>query len=345
MAVTDLLDLLRGREELADLDAAERRLALRTVVNERGDALDRPTAVAELADWIDGFGPLTRLMSDPAVTDILLNGPHEVWVERDGTLQQHPPVFESAGELLDLIERLMAEGGARVDGRVPIGDAQLRDGSRFHVVLPPVAPHGPLVSIRRFPAHGFTLDDLARTRFMTDDVADVLQRCVLDRRSIVIGGATGTGKTTLANALLGCIPETERIVVIEETRELSPACRHWVSLTTRMTNVEGKGALEQTDLLRAALRMRPDRIVVGEVRGGEAAVAIQAMSTGHDGSILTVHSRSALEVTDRLVELALMNPTAPREPSLYRQVKRAVDVVVQLGRSGGRRMLVEVVRV
>lgn len=345
MAVSDLLALLRGREHLAELDVAERRLALRAVVNEIGPGVDQPSAVAELADWIDGFGPLTGFMSDPAVTDILLNGPAELWVERDGALEQHPPVFESAAELLDLIERLMAESGARVDSTVPIGDAQLRDGSRFHVVLPPVAPGGPLVSIRRFPPHAFTLDDLACNGFMTGDEADVLQRCVLDRRSIAIGGATGTGKTTLANALLGCIPDTERIVVIEETRELRPACRHWVSLSTRATNVEGRGAVEQTDLLRAALRMRPDRIVVGEVRGPEAAVALQAMSTGHEGSILTVHARSAPEVTDRLVELALMDRTAPCDSTVHRRVKRAVDVVVQVGRCGGRRLLVEIVRV
>lgn len=343
MTPRPLLDLVRGREDLADLDVAERRLALRSLVA-GADGADPGAEVAALADWIDGFGPLSELMADPEVSDILLNGTDEVWVERAGELRRHPRLFEGADDLSGLLERLLAETGARVDHTVPIGDARLRDGSRIHVVLPPVAADGPIVSIRRFPSQAFTLDDLVGRGFMTEDQADVLQRCVLDRRSIAIGGATGTGKTTLANALLGCVPETERVVVIEETRELRPVCAHWVSLVTRGPNVEGRGALDQSDLLRAALRMRPDRIVVGEVRGAEAAIALQAMSSGHEGSVVTVHARSARDVLDRIVDLALMEPTAPSESALRRRVDRALDVVVQVARCGPSRRLVEVLR-
>lgn len=340
-----LLDLLQGREELADLDAAERRLALRSLIQDAPSAESDPVRISDLADWIDGFGPLSSLMRDDEVTDILLNGPHEVWVERAGVLESHPAIFDSAADLAALLDRLLGQAGSRVDTSVPIGDGRLDDGSRIHVVLPPIAPEGPLVSIRRFPSHAFTLDDLIERGFLTIDEADVLQGCVIDHRSIAIGGATGTGKTTLANALLGCIPENERVVVIEETRELAPACAHWVSMATRAANVEGVGALDQSDLLRAALRMRPDRIVVGEVRGAEAAVALQAMSTGHEGSLLTLHTRSAADVVDRLVDLALMAPSSPSEVTLRRQATRALDVVVQVGRCGSQRKVTEIARV
>lgn len=342
MTPKQFLELLHGKEHLADLDAAERRLALRAVVDEA--RCNQPPSVTELADWIDGFGPLTPLMHDPEVSDILLNGSDEVWVERRGSLERHPALFETPNLLRDLLERLLAQAGVRVDSSVPIGDGRLRDGSRIHVVLPPVAPDGPLVSIRRFPTNPFSLDDLVEKGFLTDDEADVLQRCVIDRRSIAIGGATGSGKTTLVNALLGCISADERVVVIEETRELAPSCPHWVSLVTRPPNVEGLGALDQTDLLRAALRTRPDRIVVGEVRGAEAAVALQAMSTGHEGSLLTVHARSAPDIPDRLVDLALMAPWGPREEALRRQVARAVDVVVQVARCDDGRRVTEIAR-
>ena len=337
-----LLELLNGREDLADLDVAERRLALRSIVGVMDG--DRKPTVGELADWIDGFGPLTPLMSDPDVSDILLNGCDEVWIERAGTLQRHARLFADRDALMDLLERLLADAGVRVDTSVPIADGRLRDGSRIHVVLPPVAADGPLVSIRRFPSQAFTLDDLVARAFLTADEADVLQRCVLDRRTIAIGGATGTGKTTLANALLGCIGQDERVIVIEETRELHPTCPHWVSLATRAPNVEGRGALDQSDLLRAALRMRPDRIVVGEARGAEAAVALQAMSTGHEGSVLTVHARSAGDICERLVDLALMAPISPGEEALRRQVARALDVVVQVERCGSRRKVAEIRR-
>ncbi len=337
----DLLDLVRGREELAELDPAERRLALRTVASEALGPTAVPTAVGELSDWIDGYGPLTRSMQDPDVTDILVNGPDDVWVERSGHLQRERVRFDGPQELGDLIERLLGTVGARADGMRPIADARLPDGSRMHVVLPPVASVQ-MVSIRKFPDRAYTLDDLVERRFLSQPEATRLCDAVVERKTIAIGGGTGTGKTTLANALLGCVGAHERVVVIEETPELRPVCAHWVSLLTRPPNIEGRGEIDQSALLRAALRMRPDRIVVGEVRGPEALVAVQAMSTGHEGSLVTVHARSATDVRERLVELALSAERAPTEESLRARVARSLDVVVQVGRRAGRRRVVEV---
>jgi pilus assembly protein CpaF len=272
-----------------------------------------------------------------------VNGPDEVWVERAGRLAREPATFEDHGQLMDLIERLLGAVGARADASHPIADARLRDGSRIHVVLPPLSGAHPLMSIRRFPQTPLSLEALEERGFMTTDQRKRLTDAVAQRRTVAIGGGTGTGKTTLLNALLGCVDDNERVVVIEETPELAPVCLHWVSLVARPPNIEDRGAVDQSELLRAALRMRPDRIVLGEVRGGEALIALQAMATGHEGSMVTVHSRSAADVPDRLVDLASMAPCAPSEEGLRRRVHVSVDVVVQLERVGGTRCVVDVV--
>ena len=339
----DLLALISEHDELADLDPAERRLALRCLVHATGEGSGDSALAARLSDWIDGYGPLTSVMADPHVTDVLVNGPDEVWVERAGRLERVPVAFEDSAQLMDLIERLLGAAGARGDAAHPIADARLEDGSRLHVVLPPLSGAYPVISIRRFPAVAWTIEALEERGFMREDHARVLVEAVAARRTIVVGGGTGTGKTTLINALLGCVGSNERVVVIEETPELAPVCPHWVSLTTRPSNVEGAGAVDQSDLLRAALRMRPDRIVVGEVRGPEALIALQAMATGHEGSMVTVHSRSAADVPDRLVDLAALAPRAPSDEALHRRVSAALDVVVQVGRVDGHRRVVEVI--
>lgn len=336
----DLLRLVAGHEDLADLDAAERRLALR--------ALLRPTSqpagvVARLSDWIDGFGPLSSLMAEPDVSDVLVNGPDEVWVERAGCLEREAVSFDDSAQLMDLIERLLGAAGARADNAHPIADARLRDGSRLHVVLPPLSGADPVLSIRRFPATAFGLPQLEATGFMTREQRQLLSDAVAARSTIIVGGGTGSGKTTLVNALLGCVASDERVVVIEETPELKPVCPHWVSLTARSPNIEGKGGIDQSELLRAALRMRPDRIVVGEVRGAEALIALQAMATGHEGSMVTLHSRSAAEVTERLIDLAAMSERAPQERALRRRVDASIDLIVQLGRINGRRRVEEII--
>lgn len=336
------LDLVHARPELADLDPADRRSAIRSLLSE-SNVPDASAAASALSDFIDAFGPLTSFMDDERVTDVLVNGPDEVWIERDGLLTSTPVVFADAAELTALLRLLMGKAGRSVDLARPIADARLSNGSRMHVVLPPVAPRGPIVSIRRFPERVLTLDDLAGAGMVDSSGIKRLTELVRGRMNIVIAGQTGAGKTTLLNALLRCIPSVERIVTIEETPELRRDEAHVVSLLARAANVEGAGEVTLEDLLRAALRMRPDRIIVGEVRGAEALVALSALSTGHEGSMVTVHARSAGDVPRRLVGLALHSRGAPSERSLYEQVRGAFDAVVFLERTAqGRRVVASI---
>jgi pilus assembly protein CpaF len=337
------LDLVLARPELAELDPAGRRRAIGALIEQAGVA-DGPAVAAELSDYVDAFGPLTSLMDDERVTDVLVNGAGEVWVERAGALDLTPIAFLDGAELEGLIRVLMGKAGRSVDVARPIADARLADGSRMHVVLPPVAPDGPLVSIRRFPRRVLTLEDLVAAGMTTSSGGDALAQIVEERSNVVIAGATGAGKTTLLNALLGAVPRDERVVTIEETPELRLQGRHAVSLLARAANVEGAGTVDLTDLLRAALRMRPDRIVVGEVRGAEALVALSALATGHDGSMITVHARSATDVVRRLVSLALQARDAPSERALHEEVRSAFDVVVFLHRAHGRRVVASIER-
>ncbi|MGH2827410.1 MAG: CpaF family protein [Actinomycetota bacterium] len=333
-------DLVLERDELAELDPAERRLALRDLLVTEVPPDELAGSVALLADAIDGYGPLTPLMNDGEVTDVLVNGTDPVWVERAGALECTEVSFETLDELGGLIERLLGNAGARADASRPLADARLPEGSRLHVVLPPVSPDGPHVSIRKFPEVRFDLDDLIGMGMLETMQASLLARLVKDRRSIAVSGATGTGKTTLLNALLGVVPPTERVILVEEIPELRPACRQAVSLVARPPNVEGAGRIDLGMLVRAALRMRPDRIVVGEIRGNEALAALAAMSTGHEGSMVTVHARTPDDALERFVTLALQAGSGASESALQRQVTRAVEVVVQLGRDDqGRRVV------
>lgn len=331
------LDIVLQHEELADLDPARRRLALRELVPEmraRGCRVD----VSQLAEDIDGYGPLSALMRDPEVTDILVNQPGDVWVERSGRLDRAAVAFDDEGELRAFIERCLGRAGRRADISEPIADAALPDGSRMHVVLPPIARDGPLVSIRRIPRIRYALSELVDRSMLTAREARFLTEAVHSRSTIAVSGGTGSGKTTLVNALLSLVQAGERVVVIEETPELAPACAHAVCLTTRNKNVAGVGAVDAADLVRAALRMRPDRIVIGEVRGAEALAALSAMSTGHEGSMVTLHARSADDAVRRMVALALQAGGGASESSLEAQFAAAFDVLVHLERAGGRRV-------
>jgi pilus assembly protein CpaF len=329
-----LFERVLANDWLADLDPPRRRLALRELLTpeERASA-GAAAALGEVAEHVDGYGPLAEVMARPGVTDVLVNGPHDVWVEQDGALARTPVRWRDAEALRDFVDRLLAAGGATADASTPVADARLPDGSRVHVVLPPIAPRGPLVSIRRFPRVRFTLDDLAARDLVDPGGADRLRGLVGSRTSIVVSGATGSGKTTLLNALLDLVGHDERVVTIEETPELGPFSAHIVSLAARPANVEGAGEVDLHALVRASLRMRPDRIVVGEVRGGEAAAALGAMATGHEGSMLTVHARSAAEAPHRLASLAGAEPGA---------VDRAVGAFVHLARRDGRRRVEEI---
>jgi pilus assembly protein CpaF len=281
-------------------------------------------------------------MEDARVTDVLVNGPGEVWVERDGFLELTDVQFPDAAELEGLARHLLGRSGRSVDMTRPIADAQLSDGSRIHLVLPPVAPGGPLMSIRRFSRRVMGLDDLSAAGSFDASLYAELASMVEERKNLVIAGATGAGKTTLLNALLMQVAAGERVVAIEETPELRLAGPNAVSLLARARNVEGTGEIGLTELLRAALRMRPDRIVIGEVRGAESLVALSAFSTGHEGSMVTVHARSPSDVATRLVWLALQSPDAPSEKALLQQVRRAFDEVIFVSRAAGRRSVTAV---
>jgi pilus assembly protein CpaF len=333
--VKGLVRSLLGHEELADLDAPARRLALRQVAGLN----DAPS----VADHIDGLGPLTDLMNDPDVTDILVNGPHEVWIERAGKLQATSVGFEDRAHLEDLLHHVFARAGGRIDAARPVADVRLPDGSRLHAVLSPIAMAGPVVSIRRVSQRVLTLAELVRLGTLTETEAGRLRAAVTGRRTILISGATGAGKTTLANALLMEVPASERIVSIEETPELRPDHPHHVSLLTRPDSNEGIGGIDIQELLRAALRMRPDRIVVGEVRGAEALVAMRAFATGHRGSLLTLHARDAVHALTRLCHMALEAPEAPSEGAIAADIEDAIAVVVHLDHGASGRRVAEIV--
>ena len=338
-----LFERVLDNDWLADLDPARRRLAVRDLLTpeERAGA-DAVGAVTEVSDHIDGYGPLTEVMTRPGVTDVLVNGPREVWVEQDGVLRDAGVAWEDEDALRSFVDRMLARGGAGVDPAHPVADARLPDGSRVHVVLPPVAPGGPLVSIRRFPTVRFTLGHLVAGGMLSRGDADQLAGHVSARRSLAISGATGSGKTTLLNALVALVGPEERVVTIEETPELGPFATHVVSLVARPPNLEGAGAIDLDALVRASLRMRPDRIVVGEVRGREAAAALAAMATGHEGSMVTLHARSADEAPARLAALASAATPNLDPATVEARVRRAVDVFVHVGKRGGVRRVEEI---
>ncbi|MDQ3646813.1 MAG: Flp pilus assembly complex ATPase component TadA [Actinomycetota bacterium] len=335
----DLLEKVFERDGLAELDPAARRLALRELVAQVAEPHDAPGLLAALVDEVDGSGILSALLADPGVTDVLVNGPDEIWVERSGILQRTDLRFPDRDSLLALVTRLTSLAGARADTSQPICDARLPDGSRLHVVMPPIAPDGPLVSVRTFPPLALGLEELTELGMMSAAEAGIFERWVVDRESIVISGTTGAGKTTLLNALLGVVPAGERMVLVEETPELRPRA-HAVSLIARRANVEGIGEVDLAALVRAALRMRPDRIIVGEVRGAESLVALGALASGHEGSLISVHARSADDCLDRLVTLALDAGSRASEHSLRDRVARSFRHAIHLvrGPKGHRRV-------
>ena len=342
MSALDVRRLAFAHPELADLDPGARRLALRSLVARLEPPDEASVLVGRLSDDIDGFGRLTELMRDDEVNDILVNGANEIWSERWDVLEREDISFADEDELYRLIDRLLAAAGQRADASKPLADARLADGSRLHVALPPVAPAGPLVSIRRFPRARMQVKDLIEKRMLSNDQADFLTSSVRDRRSVLISGATGTGKTTFLNALLAHVPRGERVVLIEETPELEPDCAHHVSLLARGANEEGIGGVDLSSLLRAALRMRPDRIVVGEVRGPEASVALAAMSTGHPGSLLTIHASSARGALLRLETLAQQDRSVGGA-SPAASIADTIEICVHLERQDGHRRVAEIV--
>ena len=279
-----------------------------------------------------GLGPLEPLLSDPAVDEVMVNGPQAVYVERRGRLERSGVRFESEAELLHAIERILAPLGRRVDEASPLCDARLADGSRVNVVIPPLSLSGPCLTVRRFRRDGFSLRELVAGGTLPADVAELLALCVAARASVLVSGGTGSGKTTTLNALSGAIPGEERIVTIEDAAELRLRQRHVVRLEARPANLERRGEVTIRQLVVNALRMRPDRIIVGEVRGAEALDMLQALNTGHDGSLTTVHANSPADALRRIETLALMAGVGLPHAAVRDQVASALDVVVHQAR-------------
>jgi pilus assembly protein CpaF len=293
-----------------------------------------------------GLGPLEPLLADPAVDEVMVNGPESVYVERGGKLERAGVEFAGEAELMHAIERVLAPLGRRVDEAAPLCDARLADGSRVNVVIPPLSLTGPCLTIRRFRREGFSLRDLVARGTMPVAVAELLAVCVAARASILVSGGTGSGKTTTLNALSGAIPGEERIVTIEDAAELRLRQRHVVRLEARPANLEGRGEVTIRQLVRNALRMRPDRIVVGEVRGAEALDMLQALNTGHDGSLTTVHANSPEDALRRVETLALMAGVGLPHAAVREQARSAIDLVVhQVRLADGSRVVASVVEV
>jgi pilus assembly protein CpaF len=333
-----------------DQDSIRQRIG--ELIREQAEPLDseqRSALVERVLSSTLGLGRLEPLMDDPLVDEIMVNGPGTVLVERNGRIERTDTRFDSEQELMHVIERILSPLGRRVDEASPLVDARLSDGSRVNCVIPPLSLAGPLLTIRRFRRRGFSADELVRSRTLTGGLRDFLASCVCARLNIVVSGGAGSGKTTLLNALSSTIDPDQRIITIEDAAELRLRQAHVLRLESRPPNLEGHGEVTIRALVRNALRMRPDRIIVGEVRGPEALDMLQALNTGHDGSMTTVHANSAPDALRRIETLALMADVALPHAAVREHVATAVDLVIQLERArDGRRRVVavaEVVRV
>jgi len=303
-------------------------------------AAERDRLVQEVLDEVFGLGPLESLLQDPTVNDILVNTYQSVYVERRGILEKTTIVFQDDQHLMHVIDKIVSAVGRRVDESSPMVDARLKDGSRVNAIIPPLAVDGPILSIRKFGAKPLVAEDLLRNKALTEPMLDMLKGAVQARLNIIVSGGTGAGKTTLMNVLSGFIDERERIITIEDSAELQVKHAHVVRLETRPPNVEGKGAVKQRELVINALRMRPDRIILGEVRGEECLDMLQAMNTGHDGSLTTIHSNTPRDALARMETMAMMGSVSLPEKAIKSQIASAIHVIVQIARmsDGSRRI-------
>jgi pilus assembly protein CpaF len=303
-------------------------------------SLERDRLAQEVLDEVFGLGALEPLLQDPTVSDILVNTYNSVYVERHGVLEKTAVVFQDNQHLMQIIEKIVSAVGRRVDEASPMVDARLQDGSRVNVVIPPLAVDGPILSIRKFGAKPLVAEDLLRNKALTRPMLDMLKNCIKARLNIVIAGGTGAGKTTLLDVLSAFIPTNERIITIEDSAELQLKQDHVVRLECRPPNVEGKGAVRQRELVMNALRMRPDRIIVGEVRGEECLDMLQAMNTGHDGSMTTVHANTPRDALARMETLTMMSDVRLPEEAIRAQIASAIQLIVQIARmsDGTRRV-------
>jgi pilus assembly protein CpaF len=326
-------------EALASVDRQRAESEIRTLLFELIAEENQPLSMAEreqiLSDVLDevfGLGPLEPLLRDPSINDILVNTYKQVYVEKHGVLERVPASFQDDRHLMRVIDRIVSAVGRRVDDSSPMVDARLADGSRVNAIIPPLAVDGPLLSIRRFPKERLKAEDLITFRALTRPMLDFLSSCVKARLNAIISGGTGAGKTTLLNIMSSFISDRDRIATIEDAAELQLHQEHVVRLETRPPNVEGKGAIKQRQLVINALRMRPDRIVVGEVRGEEALDMLQAMNTGHDGSLTTIHANTPRDALSRIETMIAMGNISLPEKAMRQQIASAIQVVVQQSR-------------
>ncbi len=307
---------------------------------------DRAEVVRRVLDELIGLGPLARLMREPDVGDILVNGPHEVWLDRGGRLEASPVVFRDDDHLLQVIERAVSRVGRRIDETNPMVDARLPDGSRLNAIIPPLSLKGPALSVRRFSATPLTVERLLEYKALTPEMVALFEAAVRGRLNVIVSGGTGSGKTTLLNALSRYIPDGERVITIEDAAELRLQQRHVLPLETRPANIDGRNGVSIRDLMRNSLRMRPDRILVGECRGSEALDMLQAMNTGHEGSMTTLHANTPRDALTRLETMLMMAGLEMPLKALRRQIASAVNVIIQAERlAGGPRRVTAVTEV
>ncbi len=333
MDVSQTAEVRQTIREMYDAILEEERIVLSRVERER--------LFEQIVAEILGLGPLEPLLADESITEIMVNGPKMVFVERKGKLERVNVTFESDEHVMRIIERIVAPLGRRIDESSPMVDARLKDGSRVNAVIPPISLVGPVLTIRKFFKHPLTVEDLIRYGSVTPEAMEFLKACVIAALNIVVSGGTGTGKTTFLNILSGFIPHDERIITIENAAELQLRQEHVVTLESRPPNIEGKGEISIRDLVINSLRMRPDRIVVGECRGGEALDMLQAMNTGHDGSMTTLHANNTREALSRLETMVLMAGMELPHRAIREQIASAIDLIVQLERmrDGSRRVV------
>ncbi|SRR5579884_117582 len=301
---------------------------------------ERLRLIGEIADEVLGLGPIQPLLDDPTISEVMVNAPDQIYFERNGVLHLSDKVFKDDAHILRVIEKIVAPLNRRIDERSPMVDARLPDGSRVNAIIPPLAIDSPVVTIRKFSREPYQVHDLIRFGTLTEEIVEVLKACITMRLNIIVSGGTGTGKTTLLNVLSSFIPGTERVVTIEDPAELQLRQRHVVRLETRPANIEGEGQITQRELVKNALRMRPDRIVVGEVRAGEAFDMLQAMNTGHDGSLTTVHANTPRDALSRVENMVLMAGLDLPAKAIREQVASAINLIVHLTRmkDGSRRV-------
>ncbi len=341
--LVDKLDLSRVGELEGDTLRREIRLVVEHLCDTEDTLLnrnERERLIEEVLDETFGLGPLEMLLKDPSISDILINGPKNIYCERRGKMEKTTVVFRDNDHLMQIVDRIISRVGRRVDETCPMVDARMLDGSRFNAIIPPLALDGAAVSIRRFGANPLKLEDLLNYKAFTPEMVMLLEGAIKARLNIIISGGTGSGKTTLLNTLSSFIPNTDRIVTIEDAAELQLQQDHVVRLETRPANIEGKGEIKATDLVRNALRMRPERIIIGECRGPESLDMLQAMNTGHEGSLTTIHANTPRDAIARLETMIMMAGFEMPLKAMRTQIASAVDLVVQATRlQGGPRKI------